>query len=141
MFTDNQEKNIISKLESILEGYINKKDKGIVMTIFILFKSFIKDYMQDADSVALFNHNRDIESFNDEIKILNDNGFYPIGVSQLYLEDVFIFEDNKESKLAYETLEESKDLVVGFWYGKYEFFDEVIKYEKENNSKVKIIWL
>ena len=53
-----------------------------------------------------YNHNRPLESFQKELKIIKENGFYPIAVTQMYFEDVYVFETSEEAKSAYEYLEE-----------------------------------
>ena len=88
-----------------------------------------------------YNHNRELDSFTEQIEIIKNAGFKPIGVSQMYFEDTFIFETNKEAKEAYNKLE-LNNLVSGYWYGKDDFNKEVLDYENNDGySKVKIYWL
>jgi len=87
------------------------------------------------------NHNRKLNDFSNELNIIKSAGFNPIGVSQMYLEDVFIFNTQEESKKAYELLEIKNKSVIGWWYGKYDFEKEKEKYEKEYNGFiVNVIW-
>lgn len=93
--------------------------------------------------MATYNHNRTLSSFEEQLSIIKEHGFNPIAVSQLYLEDTFVFKTNKEAKEAFnmlENIEESK--LVGWWYGKKEFEKVVDEYEKEDPEyKVLIYWL
>lgn len=90
-----------------------------------------------------FNHNRPLEDFQESLKIIKEHGFNPIGVSQIYFEDTFIFETEQEATKAYETLELIEEpKVLAFWYGKENFLQEVDEYETfDNSSKVLIYWL
>lgn len=65
-----------------------------------------------------YNHNRPLASFEDVLAIVKQHGFKPIAVSQIYMEDAFIFETEQESKLAYNTL---KNIVEAWWYSKENF--------------------
>ena len=93
-----------------------------------------------------YNHKRPVEDFKEQIQIIKDNGFNPIGVSQVYFEDSFIFNTAKEAKLAYNLLEQDKFLVTGWWYSKKQFEKIVNIYEKdslEDNDPIKVLihWL
>jgi tRNA nucleotidyltransferase/poly(A) polymerase len=93
-----------------------------------------------------WNHTRPLTDFTNEIKILHDNGFRPIGVSQMLFEDTFIFDTPEEANEAYNTLERTIEgewigKVVGWFYGKDAFIKAANDYEKENNCKVLTHWL
>jgi hypothetical protein len=94
------------------------------------------------ESSQEFNHNRTLESFQEQLDIIIAAGFNPIGVSQLYLEDTFIFGTAEEALAAYEALEKYDGLetveekLQVWWYGKENFLKEVEDYEKEFESKV-----
>jgi hypothetical protein len=144
MLSDKQEKDYLNGFKKILNNYIGEEyNHGILMHLLIMFKIFLKNFIHDSDKIIMFNTDRNIESFEDSISIIENGGFKPIGVSQIYLEDVFIFETEEEAERAYNTLDKETNMISAFWYSKYNFLDEVIKYEKEydNKSKVKIIWL
>lgn len=85
-----------------------------------------------------YNHYRPLSDF--DFDKVQSKGFKPIGVSQLYFEDVYIFETDEEAKEAFSELEINGSLCA-YWYSKDEFLTEVSKYEKTNNSKVLIHWL
>lgn len=94
-----------------------------------------------------YNHDRTLDSFQKDITLLKEHGFNPIGVSQMYFEDVFIFETKKEATKAYNTFEcdENGNLIrniIGWWYSKKNFLKEVEKYENAKDStKVLVYWL
>ena len=62
----------------------------------------------------------------------------------MMFEDTFVFETDEESTEAYNLLEVSEraddNFVIGWWYGREEFLEEVSDYEK-GGSKVLIYWL
>jgi hypothetical protein len=89
-----------------------------------------------------YNHNRELSDFQEEINLIKKKGFKPIAVTQMYLEDVFVFETDKEANLAYQALEKCKSpKVIGWWYGKDVFIKNVEVYQNEYEKKVKIFWL
>lgn len=97
-----------------------------------------------------YNHDRPLEDFEEQIKILRESGFNPIGVSQMYFEDTFIFKTAKEAKEAYHVLERTEDDLwigecVGWYYSKRDFMKEVKDYEKkigdEEPVRVLVHWL
>ena len=95
-----------------------------------------------------YNHNRPLSDFQNDIDKLKENGYTPIAVSQMYLEDTFVFETKEEAKKAYHQFESDENEkwigeIVGWWYGREEFEKEVNEYETENNgySKVLVHWL
>jgi hypothetical protein len=89
-----------------------------------------------------YNHNQKVLDFQDDINIILKAGFKPIAVSQLYLEDTFVFETSAEAKSAYNLLENSSSpKLFGWWYGKKDFLKTVEEYENEYKIKVLIHWL
>lgn len=98
--------------------------------------------------MAKFNHRRPLKSFSKEIEKIKKAGFNLIGVSQMYFEDVFIFETRDEAEKAYHTFENDMfgnyiGKIVGYWHSREDFKEAVRFYEIENNgnSKVKVHWL
>ncbi|MFW5847467.1 MAG: hypothetical protein ACOCVF_00920 [bacterium] len=96
------------------------------------------------------NHDRPIEDFADDIKRLRKAGFNPIGVTQMYFEDTYVFETKKEAKKAYNYFENrdkrqcsQKEVIIGWWYGKQDFLKEAKKYNDEADgfSKLLVYWL
>jgi hypothetical protein len=47
------------------------------------------------------NHHRKLEDFSYELEIIRKNGFKPIAVTQMYLEDTFVFKTKKEANNAF----------------------------------------
>ena len=91
-----------------------------------------------------YNHDREVQDFQEQINIIRNAGFKPIAVSQMYFEDTFVFEKSDEANKAYKQLEDCDDTkVVGWWYGKGDFEKAVKEYENENDgySKVRVHWL
>lgn len=100
-----------------------------------------------------YNHDRPLEDFENNLKFLHKAGFNPIAVTQMYFEDTYVFKTKKEANRAYKQFEKDlqfkknsknkKKRIVGWWYGKKDFLDEVKRYETDNNgySKVKVYWL
>jgi hypothetical protein len=82
-------------------------------------------------------------------------GFKPIAyvAEQYFLEHTFVFETEEEATRAHKKLEDrgenKKSLVIGWWYGKEDFLEEVKRLEEnmKNNFneckdyKVEIQWL
>lgn len=92
------------------------------------------------------NHNKKLEHFQEDLDILISNGYKPIAVSQVYMEDTFVFETEEEAKRAYHQFERSEsgkfmDLCCGWWYGKERFLKTVKQYEEEYNEEILIYWL
>jgi hypothetical protein len=92
-----------------------------------------------------FNHNKTLSDFQSDIDKLKENGYNPIAVSQIYLENTFVFETSNEANKAYQQFEKSRkeEKIVGWWYGKEDFEKAVKEYETENDgySKVLVYWL
>jgi hypothetical protein len=95
-----------------------------------------------------YNHDRTLSDFQNSIDIIIKAGFKPIAVTQMYLEDTFVFKTSEEANKAYKTLERGDNekfigKVVGWWYGEDDFKKTVEEYETENNgySKVKIYYI
>lgn len=90
-----------------------------------------------------YNHIKEKQDFQEQINIIKSAGFKLIAVSQLYLEDTFVFESPEEANKAYMQLEVCNDAkVFGWWYGKEDFERTVKEYETENggDSKVCVYW-
>ena len=90
-----------------------------------------------------FNHKRPLSDFYPKIDLIREAGFKPIAVTQMYLEDTFVFETKEEALNAYNTLEiEPPHVVSGWWYEKNDFLNEVKNYEnKMPDTKILIYWL
>jgi hypothetical protein len=97
-----------------------------------------------------YNHDRSLVEFEEDLKIIREHGYNPIAVTQMMLEDTFVFETEEESLRAYNELEVPKKChIVGWWYGKEDFLKAVEEYELEANKnrvdnkvlKMKIYWL
>ncbi len=90
-----------------------------------------------------YNHNRPLSDFQDDIKKIESEGFKVIAVSQMMMEDTFVFETQDEADKAFKLFEQDNTTIVGWWYGKEDFIKAVEEYEKNNNgySKVLIHWL
>lgn len=92
------------------------------------------------------NHDRPLSDFEEQIDIIKTNGFNPIAVTQMFMEDTFVFKTEDEAQKAYRLLERDENekwigKVVGWWYGKRRFSATVHDYEKEMDFKVLIYWL
>lgn len=94
-----------------------------------------------------YNHDRPVSDFKEDIDKLKSKGFNPIAVTQMYLEDTYVFETNEEATKAYHLFErdENNDWIgemFGWWYGREEFMKTVEEYENnDDNLKVLIHWL
>ena len=90
-----------------------------------------------------YNHNRPLSDFQESIDILKAAGYKPIAVSQIYFEDTFIFETDEEAEKAYNKFEHTDCDIIGWWYGKDTFLQQVKKYEEEAHNDVKVLvhWL
>ena len=115
------------------------------MVAFLFGESIIKYYI----CTMKFNHNRPLDDFSEVLDKIRSAGFNPIGVTQMYLEDTFIFENKDEAMRAYHTLEQNENgvrnygenAVMGWYYSKDDFIDAIIEYESEMDSKVLVYWL
>lgn len=90
-----------------------------------------------------FNHNRDIEDFKIELDIIISAGYTPIAVSQMYMENVFVFKTEEEANNAYNILEIIEKKLCGWWYGSEQFLKELNEYEESFNNEIKVLvhWL
>lgn len=89
-----------------------------------------------------YNHNRPLADFQNELDIILGEGFFPIAVSQMYLEDAFVFDTQSEAWAAYEKIELKGKGVVGWWYGKDYFLQTLKEYEEQYpDTKVLVYWL
>lgn len=60
--------------------------------------------------------------------VLNSHGYDPIGYSALLnSEHTYIFRSDGQAEEAFQELEDEKQLIIGYWYGIYEFEREVIE--------------
>lgn len=92
--------------------------------------------------------------FEEQLKYITEAGFKPIGVSQMMLEDTFIFQHNDEAHKAYEEMEQrwwgkpydpntpppDGECVQGWWYGKGAFITAAEDYEEENSTEIVVYW-
>lgn len=100
-------------------------------------------------SKSKYNHDRKLESFKEQLEIIRHAGFKPIAVSQLFFEDVFVFETEHEALKAYDQLEKRERKLTGWWYSRKGFMEAVEEYERdalraipeESNYKVLTYWL
>jgi hypothetical protein len=92
-----------------------------------------------------YNHDRPLESFQKDLERIREAGFKPVAVTQMMLEETFVFETDEEATTAYKTLEEGRtgeERVVGWWYGREEFEQAVKDYENDTDGNVvRIYWL
>ncbi len=90
-----------------------------------------------------YNHDRPLSDFQYNIDRLRAAGFNPIAVSQLYFEEVFVFETEEEATCAYKQFEYETRAICAWWYSKAGFLKAVAEYETENGgySRVRIHWL
>lgn len=88
-----------------------------------------------------YNHDRPLSSFDESLILIKSYGFNPIGVSQIYFEDTFIFETQEEAESAFQKLEKELGLIQGWFYSKENFEKDKIKYENELNCKVLTYYL
>lgn len=92
------------------------------------------------------NHNKPLSDFQPHIDLLKSNGYNPIAVTQMFMENTFVFETDKEANKAYVQFEQNHkndNLIVGWWYGRESFKQAVAEYESNNDgySFVKIYWI
>lgn len=88
-----------------------------------------------------YNHNRPSSDFLADIDMLKSYGYNPIAVTQMMLEDTFVFETDEEAESAYQRFEAYVNRISGWWYGKNEFLEAVKEYQKENDVQVLVYWL
>jgi hypothetical protein len=89
-----------------------------------------------------FNHSRPLSDFHDNIDKLMKAGYKPVAVTQMYFEDVYVFETKAEARAAYKKFEDNDDPeMIAWWYGREDFLNEVSDYERHDEIKVKIFWL
>ena len=72
------------------------------------------------------------------LKLLNDAGHFPIGITIMMCEETFIFNTEKEADKACESGVLGND---GWFYGKRNFQKDLDKYEKDMGYKNEIFWL
>lgn len=91
-------------------------------------------------SVINWNHKRPLSSFELEINLLKSNGFNPIAVTQMYMEDIYVFETLSE---AYGAADHkiSKE-IDGYFWAKESLLENVKSYNTDVFDKtVLIYWL
>jgi hypothetical protein len=89
-----------------------------------------------------YNHWNELEDFQEELEIIRDAGFKPIAVSQMFLEDTFVFETDEEAMKAYKQLEDCENpKLAGWWYGKKDFEKSRKEHESILGVKVLVYWL
>jgi len=72
------------------------------------------------------------------LKLLNDAGYFPIGICSMMSEETFVFKTEKEANKAW------KSRILGYegwWYGKRNFLKAVVEYETKYNTEIKVWWL
>lgn len=104
-----------------------------------------KDAEWDKNFQITFNLNSSLDRYKYHLDILRKNGFYPIGVTTMYLEDTFIFPTKQEALQAYHTLERNEEgkvigKVTAWFYGKNDFMEACKQYKKEFEREPYVIW-
>ncbi len=72
---------------------------------------------------------------------LREHGLNPIAITQLYLEETFVFNTPEEADKGYELLEKELSLVSGWWYDKEKFTEVYDAYCVEMDYSPKIYYL
>ena len=72
------------------------------------------------------------------LKLLNDAGHFPIGITTMMCEETFIFKTEKEADKACESGVLGNE---GWFYGKKAFKKALEQYEKDMGYKNEIFWL
>lgn len=72
------------------------------------------------------------------LKLLNDAGYFPIGITTMMGEETFIFKTETEANEAWESHVLGYD---GWFYGEYSFKLAQEEYEKDLGFKLNIYWL
>jgi hypothetical protein len=72
------------------------------------------------------------------LKLLNDAGHFPIGITIMMCEETFIFKTEKEANKAWKSRVLGND---GWFYGKRNFQKALEQYEKNMGHKNEIFWL
>jgi len=115
------------------------KSLELVCSFALLFKIKIKE--MKSEKLPASNHSRPLSDWNEQLYTIREYQYNPIGVTQMYLQDVFVFETNEEATKAYNELDVDESKVSAFWYGKEDFLKEVKRYESMSENKVLIYWL
>ena len=71
------------------------------------------------------------------LKVLNEAGFFPIGITYMSGEETFIFKDSEKANEAWESHLLGWD---GWWYGEREFKEVRKEYEDEWQVKLNVTW-
>lgn len=69
------------------------------------------------------------------------NGFNPIAITQMMLEETFVFNTLQEANQAFEKLEKELNLVSGFWFSMVDFEIAYNEYITDMNYSPKIYYL
>ena len=72
------------------------------------------------------------------LKLLNDDGYFPIGIATIACEESFIFKTEKEADIAWKSRVLGNE---GWWYGKRNFLKYLEEYQKDMKTEVKIYWI
>ena len=72
------------------------------------------------------------------LKLLNDAGYFPIGITTMMCEETFIFKTEKEATKAWKSGVLGNE---GWFYGKKAFKKALEQYEKDMGYKNEIFWL
>lgn len=72
------------------------------------------------------------------LKLLNDAGYFPIGICSMMCEETFIFKTEADANDAWQSRVLGYD---GWWYGKRNFLKAKEEYEKDFERQVKVYWL
>ena len=99
--------------------------------------------IEDKEKEIRYNHNESFASFKLKVDLIKNAGFNIIGVSQLYFEVVYIFETQEEALKTFDFFEGHAEniIIVGWWYDKEQYLEEVALYENVSNYTVKTYWL
>ena len=134
--------NFIQKLKE----YFTKTPRSSVLKVWENTKMYDNINSPKIKSCFKYNHDRPLSDFQHSIDKIKTAGFNPIGVTQIFFKDTFIFNTKEEALNAYQKLErdlDRKNRIIGYWYGKDEFDKTVRDYEEscEGFIKVYIHWI
>lgn len=75
------------------------------------------------------------------LDIMRSNGFNPIAITRMSMEETFVFKSASEADQAYNMLEVGLSLVSGWWYQEDDFLLEYNSYCEDNGYSPKIYHL
>lgn len=92
-----------------------------------------------------YNHRRPLSNFQGSIDQMKLAGFNPIAVTQMYMEDTFVFETEDEATRAHEYFEVNNTgnlpiRISGWWYGRDYFMQTLKEYESKFDTAL-VYWL